>query len=678
MYLHVYKYSNLRCMGPGWSLAIRWVWQWKILFFNYPNNLHKTTMHASFVSSNLERLAFSSTDFPSASNVMAGVETEANSRKLSVAETLRQATAALETHRAWMKRRVSSTVAPLDEEARGGGVVYRDVEENGPKTVNVAWALGSGKDIKQGGENEQHPGPSLLTHAGSPTAVSPAPPPSSRARRKSATNSLDIALTPLLEEVDQFHHEENYESGSSATSPAAQGNLDLLESPTTPFHPSKGHVSPNGLMETLEETASDTLHFTFQTSTRTRQSNVKVKKRQRIGKGTVVPMESSSSGHNNERTLESNKPKSPEVFVGESYHIINPPPASKLAAWGSLTSLDNYIESLESPSNKQNSVQPASAKFTNALSLRNKAEPNDENFTSAEEFAKLTFKSPNSDKELSSPSLQVQSSSMQSQEPSSPSPSKDQESGSSSFENSLSTEHFEALKATSSATVIPVTPAPKGQRSSYALHKQSKLMAAEADKKVYEFQRQRLLSLQDQNQLSGGDGASEQQSLKQRSTPGIPDSVVQTVLPKEEERWRSRKSGYAMFTKSNEQQVGDSRQELQKNYHNRDGEDTDHELPPSNLQTQQPTSVAKASSEYLAVPKDENKNKLLHKSILVRSQSFPTKRTGVVSLHEKEDAGVEHAITGVTEELARSRSSPKLGRSTLENLNLPPLKNIIG
>ena len=75
---------------------------------------------------------------------------EIKDKRLNIAETLKQATMALETHRAWMKRRVSSSITPLDGNE---AVVVGDVTESNPKMVNVAWALGSGNKIKQRGDN---------------------------------------------------------------------------------------------------------------------------------------------------------------------------------------------------------------------------------------------------------------------------------------------------------------------------------------------------------------------------------------------------------------------------------------------------------------------------------------------------------------------------------------------
>ena len=70
---------------------------------------------------------------------MARVEMEIKDKRLNIAETLKQATMALETHRAWMKRRVSSSITPLDGNE---AVVVGDVTESNPKMVNVACCLG--------------------------------------------------------------------------------------------------------------------------------------------------------------------------------------------------------------------------------------------------------------------------------------------------------------------------------------------------------------------------------------------------------------------------------------------------------------------------------------------------------------------------------------------------------
>ena len=619
-------------------------------------------MHASFVSSNLLLGT-------KALGSMAGAETDVMTRKLSVTETLKQATSALETHRAWMKRRVSTSVAPLNGRERNDGesVVVGDVDDGVLKSVNVAWAIGSDKELKRRGENHR-------STAGS------APPPSNRAWQAQVGASSSGELSALAEETDHLQH--GSQSGSTSPSPTAQDNLDLLESPTTPFlH--KGLLSPDMEQEDSQPSASDSLHFTFSSSSlpssMIEQSNSKVKKKKRIGKATVVPAvkpKSSETPRHGGSVTDSSRPLSPDVFVGESFHsnLSPPPPASMLVAWGSLTSLDNYIESLEASSSmEEKPVRPKSVKFNDPSPLEKTAKA--ERTHSPEEFTNLKFKSPSISEQIGSRDRVDESPYIHSPDTSL---SKDQESGESSFENSHSTEHFEALKASSSATVIPVTPAPKGKRSSYSLHKQSKLMAAEADRKVYDVQHKKLSNLQNENELTSV-ALLDMKSPRQSSTSDIPDSVLQQVLSNQ--RDRLRKSRYS----NSSEHVAAAKLVQPQTHHVDEKEDKTDQLSPTHshprsLQMETSSQVSHVDSHTpLPMEKEKEKKASSTKSILVRSQSFPAKRSGGDSLEKdnrspKEEGGDADA----SEVLARSRSSPKLRRSTLDTLNLPPLKKIIG
>ena len=620
-------------------------------------------MQASFVSSNL----LLSTKVLGS---MAGAETDVMTRKLSVTETLKQATSALETHRAWMKRRVSTSVAPLDGQERNDGesVVVADVDDGVLKSVNVAWAIGSDKELKRRGENHR-------STAGS------APPPSNRAWQAQVGASSSGELSALAEETDHLQH--GSQSGSTSPSPTAQDNLDLLESPTTPFlH--QGLLSPDMEHEDSQPSASDSLHFTFSSSTSAssmiEQSNSKVKKRKRIGKATVVPAvkpKSSETPRHRGSVTDSSRPLSPDVFVGESFHSnLSPlPPASMLVAWGSLNSLDNYIESLEASSSKEEKpVRPKSVKFNDPSPLEKRVKA--EHTHSPEEFTNLKFKSPSISEQIGSRDRVDESPYIHSPDTSL---LKDQESGESSFENSHSTEHFEALKASSSATVIPVTPAPKGKRSSYSLHKQSKLMAAEADRKVYDVQHKKLSNLQNENELASV-ALLDMKSPRQSSTSDIPDSVLQQVLSNQ--RDRLRKSGYSTYTNSSEQ-VAAAKLVQPQTHHVDEKEDKTDQLSPTHshprsLQMETSSQVSHVDS-LTPLPMEKEKKASSTKSILVRSQSFPAKRSGGDLLGKDDRSPQEEGgDADASEVLARSRSSPKLRRSTLDTLNLPPLKKIIG
>jgi hypothetical protein len=626
---------------------------------------------------------------------MARVETEGvGSRKLSVADTLKQATEALETHRAWMKRRVSTSIAPLDCGAENGRENSIVGEEIYPKTSSsVGWALGSEKGIKQRGDNElEGAGPPIIGSARGAAQRLPAPPLSIRAWQKG--------------------HESESASSSTNNSPLPQAGHDLLASPNTPF-PEHGQYSPDAgtPVDHIGATASNKLHFTFpSSSTQTKQSSFKIKKRQRMGKSSVVPMGETLTEVDEELSddilLSPSRAKSPEVFIGESFQSKISPiaPASTLVAWGSLSSLDNYIESLEATNGKtdQKSTHPEGAKLANSTPFASLANSTKEENREAELTSPGSAALSSPQQPLASPDL-VQSSTIHHTgsahstpspdtnaqdsfaDSSMPSPSKD-DSGESSFENSSNAEHFEALKAASGAKLIPVSQAPRGQRSS-SHHKQSKLEAAEANTRIYEPQFKKRSNLQSDDQVSRYHGDRLGQ-LSLRNT-NIPDPVLQTVLPKQGER--AKKSGLTMLhvTKPDREHAT-LHVHVQGQQSTPDEEDQEQQLPIHQADSQPPPSQSSLSTSLqTSVAPLEEENKKFHdkktRSQLIRSKSFPTKEVGVSSLKDKDTSlkGDELQIEEVSSTgetgglLFPSHSTPRLRSHALEVLNLPPLKIMI-
>ena len=581
---------------------------------------------------------------------------EIKDKRLNIAETLKQATMALETHRAWMKRRVSSSITPLDGNE---AVVVGDVTESNPKMVNVAWALGSGNKIKQRGDNE------LLE--GSLTNGVPAPPPSDDAQQRGVTSQGTLPSPPPFAEETN-----NHERGSSSASPTAQGNFELLESPTTPFvH--RGQSSPDTPMDRCETTAPEKAHFIFPSSSLTKHSSSKIKKRHRITKATIVPVDGKSEGqpvpngpHHSDDVLESSRPISPDVFIGESFHSDRSPlpPASTLTAWGSHASLNSYSE----PSKEQQPARPGSAKVKHSTPLKINAEQNQADITmeSADLRLKVSSSSQYHSPVVGSPTVQSMSQSTSSS-------SRERE-GEDSFGSVSPAEHFEVLQRNSSARLIPVTPAPKEQRSSYALHTQSKLMAAEADTKIYQVQHKQSSS---QQKLTDNEEMPSWHSLTSKTAPDIPDSVLQTVLPRQRES--TRKIGLATVPNHNDDHIGVGEHVTQQSHQSLlGGGDTGHQRVPSGspkpsmLHPLLKTSL-KTSSES---PSEERKHVSFNKANLTRSKSVPADRLLVHSWGD--DVQQQEAATGSAEVFTMSHGSPRLKSKAVSNLNLPPLKNIIG
>ena len=655
-------------------------------------------MHANFLSSNLRYiLPKPGTESPSFSSVMARVEMEGSGvggRKLSVAETLKQATEALETHRAWMKRRVSTTIAPLDCGAENGRKSEIVGEEIYPKTsTSVGWALGNEKGVKQRGDSQ-------VAGAGPPTSGV----------------AQQVPAPPLSIRAWQQGHDSESVSSSTNSSPLTPAGHGLLQSPNTPF-PEHSQDSPDSVGH-LGATASNNLHFTFpsSTSSQTKQSNFKIKKRQRMGKSSVVPMAATLTEVDEEQSedilLSPGRAKSPEVFIGESFQRKIAPiaPASTLVAWGSLSSLDNYIESLEGTNKNidQKSKHPENAKLTTSTpfgSLANSKKEENHDTVSTSPGSKV-ISSPQ--RPLASPDL-VQSSTIHHHTGSAlthskpsptkaqdsfadhsnmPSPSKD-ESEESSFESSSNAEHFEALKAASNATLIPVSQAPRAQRSSFSLHKQSKLEAAEANTKIYEPRFKERSNLQADDRITSNHGNKlGQLSLRDSSSMNIPDSVLQTVLPKHGER--ARKSGLAMLHVTKDSTEHATTLQVQDQHSTPDKEDKNQQPSPQ-ADSQLPVSQISLNAplQTSVMPLEEEKKQFHGNktgSLLIRSKSFPTKEAGGSSLKDDDTSlkGDELQIEEVTSAdetgglLFPSHSTPRIKSHALEVLKLPPLKTMTG
>ena len=650
-------------------------------------------MLPNFVGSNFHHFVQSGVESRTFPSVMARVAMEGGSRRMSVAETLKQATTALETHRAWMKRRVSTSIAPLDIDAEKDQRTAV-VGETNPRQVNVGWALGSEKGVKQRGDNE-------LERVVSPNdrgaACLPAPPPSVGAWQR---GGRPASITSLGEEAD--------ENGfSDPNSPLAQADSGLLESPNTPFPRHCRDSSPDAGSpeDNYGATASNKFHFTFPSSFQTKQSNGKIKKRKKMGKCTVVPVSESlkevdgeltSKGRFGDATLLSNQTKSPNMFIGESFHSKHPsvPPVSTMAAWGSLTSLDNYIESLET-SNGDIDRKPTCTRNT-GLSSFPQLESVAKGVKEEKHDTKLDGVRENT---LNSPQLVlVQSSTVQLSGNSKlplhdkaqnsltdhamPSPTEDE--SRESFENSANSEQFEELKAASSgAKLIPVGQAPRAQRSSFSLHKQSKLVAAESNTRLYNVQFKQL-AVDDQVTRYGD--SLHRPSFRNSSSANIPDSVLQTVLPKKGER--ARKSGLTMLANPTELPVSENRRATlqEKDQSRLLSEDENQQLSLGDSEPSTPSQASpKTSPRINAAPSEEQKIKPLNKPNLTKSESFSAEADGVgspadhgVSL-EGDELHIQDVIS--TEDQGEAGRDFHQGQSTLKSksralnvLNLPSLK----
>ena len=225
-------------------------------------------------------------------------------RKLSVAETLAQATSALEAHRVWMRRRMSTAVAPSSESQLEEDT-DRDPAQDHNLRAKHAWEDAAGDSTAGNTESDflEMESPSELSKPGS------APPPSAQQwletlkRRRIASNKI----APIAET-------------GSTNGVESQQSFDRLRDVW------KGHQSPRE-----EETEFD--HTPLDGPTRGKL------KRKRRSKASIVPSEDVSSTPPTAKRLTSTS----DVFISPTpYHT---EPVVTLNAWGSVPTLDKRSDS---------------------------------------------------------------------------------------------------------------------------------------------------------------------------------------------------------------------------------------------------------------------------------------------------------------------------------------------
>lgn len=415
-------------------------------------------------------------------------------RRPSVADTLAQATKALQTHREWMKRRMSTTVTPLEPEAA-----------DAPFSRRAAWS--DPMSLEPAAGDGERPPSGTTTGEEASARVSPAPP--------------TFRLPPLLLQrgSDQLGNERKRRGGSSAKvaplpSLGEGGEEAVVDGADRP-QPKLNAWGSDG-QDALEDTAAlsplaagqKTLTFTKPT------------KKPRVSRARVVPLASEAS----EREPASSAPvKTPlEAFFSSSYPSkVTPPPLVTEAAWGNLSLLDEYIESLEggaecgegenggngggpplesSVREKQGEHREGSVLEKAAETKRDEDEDGERSPLPSLEPATLSARTGSSSSSLELPvDAKREPSSTLLLLPSPPSPPQSsadatKRSDASQRKSSSLPAAIDAPLATndppatsgsshfdggSSSNIVPVTPAPRHLRTSYLEHKSSKLASSE-------------------------------------------------------------------------------------------------------------------------------------------------------------------------------------------------------
>ena len=417
-----------------------------------------------------------------------------DSRRLSVSDTLAQATKALQTHRDWMQRRISA-ITPLDEDEDHLSSLFekRLAWEEGRETSKCAGngLVVNGEDSDAGIQEDD---------------VQAAPPPfqlqSGSGSGKEWINYLKqkkrFAKVAPLDSLSES------EEGPQKPVETVWGSHDMINTTDSMREPSRAQGDEKPSSDETEEAVTTV-------------------KRRKVSKAAVTPSDA----------IIPNGASLPGKSATPSELFLSPPPTSvaSMNAWGSLTLLDK--ESVSSPgrgSPGHGSPGRGSPDTTvSSMTL--------EDVTTEGVVARSAIVHPKQQ--------QQQQQQQEAGKPPEPPKSLQQplEHGLHFTDDNTSDDHedsfehnIEALQSASSATVVPVSPAPKEQRSSYSLHSQSKLSMAEAG---LEF----VNTSPDGGKTLGGVRTPRRDTRVPSSakrTGGksieVPEAILQPVLPMKRER----------------------------------------------------------------------------------------------------------------------------------------------
>lgn len=399
---------------------------------------------------------------------------EPSSRKLHVAETLAKATRALEAHRSWMKRRASA-VTPLEQDEEDTFQTNNEHLTRDLQTRTSKYVRSSKKEHSVGKIEQNH-----IEDRG-------APPP---------FMTKQLYLGSSVSEVSQ----------KSTLHPMSLKNVrstkDTLDSDDT-----NGQEEQNSSKHTRNPEGDITA------------PKHRVKGRRKLSQ--VAPSEKVGD-----------MPQSPvnvNMFLtGDNVAMESPPHARIHNAWGSQTSLDNHGNSSISGTKQQMLSVSTNSDDTPSLStcLTNGEQKPDDNFNS-EPSIQLDTHIHVQDESQGASMLKDHSTEKHLVSI----PNEDLHDGESSphqsEENSFESAQIGELQANNLATVIPVSPAPVGQRSSYTAHTQSKLMAAEDNVEMLDIQaesRKHTIHPHDNIVVNSEHGFQGDHQV-------VPEAVLHNVLP---------------------------------------------------------------------------------------------------------------------------------------------------
>ena len=512
--------------------AINYVLVYILHLFNR-NTQFKSKIVKACLSRNFTRKVVSCSCFYSFS--MATTELDAgphrntdfdSSRRLSVVDTLAQATKALQTHRAWMKRRIS--IAPINE----GETANRDHQVNDVFVRDSVRDDVSLEDLFEAGPF------GVLNNR---EVIHSAPPPFSRA------SSGAVSLGQRSTTKRHLAHK---------VSPASL--RDLPDLPEEKLALTGVHSPPSLFYGTSDPAAASSGKYDqstrigneeFGASSRGSQNESLIpqpqaaKKKPISSKGRVVP----AVGGSVKSVVTS--PTSPkELFYGGSVTPSSlPTHLSSLVAsgnaWGSVESLESHEATYRDSTSKteQTSHSPPFVKNLSRETILCHSAPGEqseksslqENMSGQEESLKMSEQ-----RNVTENSHTVTAEHLESSLEHTVDDQTD------SYE--LQTNHFESLQANSSTKILPVSPAPKDQRSSYFKHTQSKVSTAEESLEIIDREPGTKLRTGMEEPLSLRLPVSPNHHHGRQVAVGTAsEATIQPVLPKQ----RERKMGTVLVTR---------------------------------------------------------------------------------------------------------------------------------
>ena len=575
--------------------------------------------------------------------------------KLSIAETLTQATKALQIHQKWMKERVSR-IAPLDDgpfEVRATErepkkkTAWEDSGERGPSAfVGVSISGGSGEETRQGtrraDDGRTAPPPFEMQARGGSERVL------KRSRLAQVAPAPVRPLGSLTEDAAGLE-----KKGHKLQ--VAWGSTNDLQSPD--------RSNVGGHEKTEKRKGEDPIASEAATES----------KKRHLSEASVMPSETTDDVQ--QKTGPPGNPKAAGLFQ-------SPPPVASFGVWGSLTSLDNYMESLqEFPRVETDAGGPCTDSGAKTV-LREKLST-DSSIAVTRPVVQQPEPLTGQASKRSAPRNVSTPSDLESPKSSSHDNILD---GSEAQEDTFGTtsDHIEVLQSTSSATIVAVSPAPRDQRSSYALHHQSKLTSSEAGLELLKVEPDATSGRESTALTSSVLSANKRESRPFKSHE-LPESILKPVLPARRQR-RTGATVVSTLPPTVKTQVADSESKHQatgKSHHPGEGvqpilqthsESMDRTLDiTGHSSTHRLTAADNSEGSYATLA---SQHSLLSKEVsstaMSSHQLAETRQDKSAPMATTEVHPANHSMVPSGD--TRPLSSASYGAQRYEDLNLPPLK----